>query len=378
MRYLLFLLPLFLLGTEITALKKEGNQLSSETLKKFKETFALNSFIETGTFKGGTTATACKIFPQVHTVELSTSLYKYAKMRLISSANLHQHFGDSPQVLPIMIQNSSEGRLYWLDAHFDGGYTTGGAKPPPLPKELRAIKESGSKSDVILIGDLTSEYHFKNVQKHELASLILDIQDLFPSWTIAVLGDTMLLFNPEVYPDVTLSPLVEALTISRLNENPKEDLELVKKVIEAELFIMQSNDSVLLGRPANYPLWIALPEMGKKRYKMAAYHLGRLANTKKVHWHIQCFRIKALLGCNRNSVAQKIFDTYCRAQTELYPELVRLILTEEELDLLGALPPLKNPPKELLPKNLEWVKVPGHKELVPILQDIKQDPLDYL
>lgn len=111
-------------------------------------------FIETGTYRGETTAWAAGLFRDVHTIEISEELYEGAKARLSVYDNVKLYLGDSVDVLPNIL-NRLEGcrAFFWLDAHFSGKDSGRGAQSVPLLQELEIIGAYGKDKDHIIVID---------------------------------------------------------------------------------------------------------------------------------------------------------------------------------------------------------------------------------
>jgi hypothetical protein len=111
-----------------------------------------DTFIETGTYMGGTTKWASTRFKEVHTIELSEALYQQVKDELLSKGNITPNLGDFRDVLSKILPNIKNNILFWLDGHYSAGVTAGKDDPCPLLKELEIIL-SRNNEDIILIDD---------------------------------------------------------------------------------------------------------------------------------------------------------------------------------------------------------------------------------
>ncbi|MDR2600865.1 MAG: class I SAM-dependent methyltransferase [Spirochaetaceae bacterium] len=111
-----------------------------------------DTFIETGTYMGGTSKWASAQFKKVHTIELSESLYNQTKGELLLKGNITPHLGDSRDVLPEILQNVKDNAVFWLDGHYSAGVTAGKDDPCPLLKELEIIL-CRNNEDIIIIDD---------------------------------------------------------------------------------------------------------------------------------------------------------------------------------------------------------------------------------
>ena len=136
-------------------IKTEQTGLQPSFLRAMRDDFGLTTFMETGTFRGDTTAVAARIFESVHSFELSAELHANALKRFSGQANVHLHHGDSAELLPrILASGPREKILFWLDGHFSGGPTAQGKLNTPILDEIRAIAAAGIKDCVVLVDDL--------------------------------------------------------------------------------------------------------------------------------------------------------------------------------------------------------------------------------
>jgi len=124
----------------------------NEMAIKLSEIAGIDTFIETGTYMGGTTKWASTQFKEVYTIELSDVLYNQVKDELLSKGNIVPYLGDSRDVLPKVLKNIKGNILFWLDGHYSGGITAGEDNPCPLLQELEIIL-SRNNDDIILIDD---------------------------------------------------------------------------------------------------------------------------------------------------------------------------------------------------------------------------------
>ena len=108
--------------------------------------------VETGTAYGEMIDFLKDKFTEIHSIELGQSFYNGAVMRFINNPHIHLHFGDSGQVLGRVLKSIDKPVVFWLDAHYSGGWTAKGSKDTPIMDELAAIYKSGLQH-VILIDD---------------------------------------------------------------------------------------------------------------------------------------------------------------------------------------------------------------------------------
>lgn len=109
-------------------------------------------FVETGTYRGGTTRWAAQHFRAVHTVERSEELFGAESAALTQLAGVSPHLGDSRDVLPKILEEIGDhSAVFWLDSHWSGGITAGVDDECPVIDELAIL--SGRVDDIILIDD---------------------------------------------------------------------------------------------------------------------------------------------------------------------------------------------------------------------------------
>ncbi len=125
-----------------------------DLVRALTEVFPFTTFVETGTFEGDTVRAVRGLFPEIHTIELSETLYTGAAEAFRHTEGIHVWQGRSADQLR-KLRQMLKGRqvLYWLDAHWcvaEG--TAGQGSECPLLDELDAIECLGG-ADVVLIDD---------------------------------------------------------------------------------------------------------------------------------------------------------------------------------------------------------------------------------
>lgn len=111
------------------------------------------TFIETGTFQGGTARWAATVFDTVHTIELAQALYEQHHAALEEIPGVRPHLGDSAEIMPRIVSElpAETPALFWLDGHWSGGETAGEQQECPLMTELECLRNR--PHDLILIDD---------------------------------------------------------------------------------------------------------------------------------------------------------------------------------------------------------------------------------
>jgi len=98
-------------------------------------------WIETGTYKGVTTAFLANHFSHVHSVEPSKDLYESA-VKLFKDKNVNLYNDISENIFPSLLPGLNGEINFWLDGHSSGGITFKGEKDRPIEDELSTIKNN--------------------------------------------------------------------------------------------------------------------------------------------------------------------------------------------------------------------------------------------
>lgn len=122
-------------------------------IKNYAKKFAINVFIETGTYRGDTTMSLGNIFNEIYSIELDKSLFEKARNKFATYPHVHIFQGDSSKVLPSILSRIDKPALFWLDGHYSGGITSKGDLNTPILNELKLILNHKIKNHVILIDD---------------------------------------------------------------------------------------------------------------------------------------------------------------------------------------------------------------------------------
>jgi len=133
-------------------------------LGEYRCKYNLDTFVETGTFRGEGVEYASKFgFDNIHSVEAVESLASDAEKMFTDKSNIKIHHGESFEVLEKILPQIESNILFWLDAHFPGADAhlvpydneTDPDKRAPLERELKLIKERvKTNNDVLIIDDL--------------------------------------------------------------------------------------------------------------------------------------------------------------------------------------------------------------------------------
>ena len=83
--------------------------------------YAIEAFVETGTYRGDATEFAAEIFPQVTSIEVDPACHAAALARLMGR-NVRLILGDSRAELPKVVGSLTGPALLWLDGHAGAGF----------------------------------------------------------------------------------------------------------------------------------------------------------------------------------------------------------------------------------------------------------------
>lgn len=129
------------LQSDFAALQQAGGvcpplpEFKHRTIKEYAQEYGCNILIETGTCLGDTSAACSDSFDEIHTIELSDTLYKKVSERFAGINKIHCYHGDSAKILPDILAkiNKEENFLiFWLDAHYSRGITAKGDVETPI------------------------------------------------------------------------------------------------------------------------------------------------------------------------------------------------------------------------------------------------------
>lgn len=294
---------------------KTCTQTLSETfLRWVREVCSIDVFIETGSFRGETAETACKVFGEVHTIELSDEFYQRAGQRLQPYANCHIYKGDSPSVLEEYLPQISGNILFWLDGHYSGGSTAKANGNTPILGELAAIAKSGLTSPFVLIDDIrifqkTSDQFTleSSLSGYPTLQEVWNVIDNFaPNCQLAIIGDIAFFYPARA--GIVRTPALEGCTLSRLfdgrnlsiervlaGENAiaragAEELQAIQELSQA----FHSDESYGLG--GHYRLWSGLALMTQGKFPQATEQFQKAIKLGLSHWRVLWYLAQATHG----------------------------------------------------------------------------------
>ncbi|MBZ0129383.1 MAG: hypothetical protein K8F59_09725 [Rhodobacteraceae bacterium] len=118
------------------------------------------TWVETGTFKGDTTAFLSGFSKKVYSIEPEPTLVENAVRRFANTPNVEIIKGTSEEILPDLLPKLSGDINFWLDGHYSAGTTFQGAVETPIADELATITKSLKNFALvsILVDDVRSFY----------------------------------------------------------------------------------------------------------------------------------------------------------------------------------------------------------------------------
>ena len=98
-------------------------------------------WVETGTYRGDTTAFLARTAAHVHSIEPGPELAEAARWRFRGNSRVTIHQGLSEDRLPGLLETLEGPVSFWLDGHFSAGITFQGPTDTPIREELAVIAQ---------------------------------------------------------------------------------------------------------------------------------------------------------------------------------------------------------------------------------------------
>ncbi len=299
-----------------TSHKTAEGSLDADFLNQMKKIFNIDIFVESGTYNGGTTEIASKIFNEVHTIELDKKMFSEAKNKFQHNKKIFVYEGSSAEIFKTLLPDLEKNKnvLFFLDAHYCGQGTAVDKEGPDsgdgitaIRKEINAIKNSKTENCVIIVDDIRGFgtkiddkefigcWAYPTVQ--DVCSNLLEINSKFVFYLV---GDMLLAYDKTKYA-VDFSPIVKACTVSRLFDGSNYTND---EVIEAELIISKVDgpEKEFLKKLCegmnhykdpefHHELWSGLMCLGEQIGKRAYLHfnnvLERSYSDPRIYYYLQ-------------------------------------------------------------------------------------------
>jgi GT2 family glycosyltransferase/tetratricopeptide (TPR) repeat protein len=316
----------------LSFVKLKDYSLDPGFLRKLRDIFDTDVFVETGTFMGSTAAAASSIFREIHTIELDTELFRRTAERLEKTGNIHAYQGDSATVLPGILAGVKGKVLLWLDGHYSGQGTARSQKDTPVIEELNAIIRSGLVDPVIMIDDIrlfpsraTGALPGDYPPLGEVCSLINTAD---PGYRFAVYGDTLVAYKGH---EALFSPAVTGCTVSRLSDDIDLDEaqvfeaeDMIRGAEGAEISAISAYRSVFASDNATsgyFRLWHALLSMGRSEYPEAIEEIKATIECGFRHWRLYVYLAESYLQTGQTELArQSILQALKENPSSLYAQ----------------------------------------------------------
>ena len=138
---------------KMSKIQPPPERIKHEVVKTYAKNFLISIFVETGTYEGEMVNAIRKIFETIYSIELDYELYNSAKEKFSKYNQISIIQGDSSKILPLILSKIDQPCLFWLDAHYSGGFTSKGEIETPILTELSHILNNSKFDHVILIDD---------------------------------------------------------------------------------------------------------------------------------------------------------------------------------------------------------------------------------
>ncbi|MEO6682253.1 MAG: class I SAM-dependent methyltransferase [Ginsengibacter sp.] len=177
--------------------------LPKEIVLEFKNEAKFQNFIETGTYKGGSSYWAARHFDNVYTIEIDPEISKATASRPECPENIEFLVGNSKDVLPELVENIHSPSLFWLDGHWCNISEVGKDMECPLIDEIKALKNF--QSSVILIDDARAFLGplpppHDDSQWPRIDEIILLLKAQFPDNLVTIADDVIYCIPPSLIP----------------------------------------------------------------------------------------------------------------------------------------------------------------------------------
>lgn len=174
-----------------------------EIVLAFKEKGGIENFIETGTFRGGTSFWAAAHFKKVYTIEIDPEISKTTASQPNCPENIDFFVGNSKDVLPELISKIKGRSVFWLDGHWCNVSEFGKEDECPLMDELKA---AAVLQDALILIDDARAFLGPIPPPHNsslwprIDDIILLSKQLFPLHKITICDDVIYCIPPDLQP----------------------------------------------------------------------------------------------------------------------------------------------------------------------------------
>jgi len=156
-------------------------------VKGYAQRFALETLIESGTYRGDMVNACRHTFSSIISIELDQVLFEEAQQRFTRYPHILILHGDSSRMLKQALSPLSAPCLFWLDGHYCGPVTARAHVETPIMEELQAILTHRVADHVVLIDDarcFTGDADYPTIDEVRHAAL-----SARPDWVFEVDSD---------------------------------------------------------------------------------------------------------------------------------------------------------------------------------------------
>jgi hypothetical protein len=139
-------------------------------------------FVESGTYRGDTTAFFLRYAERLLTVEVDPRLFQRARARFADAPKVQVIEGDALVEIPRVVGELTEPPLIWLDGHYSGGETGKGAEVEPALEIIRRLGGVAPAGSTIVVDDLRLFGLLPDFPR--LDDLIIATREAFPTATL--------------------------------------------------------------------------------------------------------------------------------------------------------------------------------------------------
>jgi hypothetical protein len=230
--------------------------MNKKRFEGFKKKYNLNTFIETGTYLGNTTATSAPFFNSIYTIEISKKLYKAATKKLEIYSNIQTMLGSSEAEIKKIIEDRGiSSTLIFLDAHYSAGITEKGKNDPPVMDELFIIADYAQDETVIILDDVRCFGSDLTAVETDHYPHLRDVKEFVESsfkdgFRFCIIGDQAIFYNPCFYND-EISVGVQLFTDLYLARDKAEFVKLAEDI--PTIFSEKEKESVIAMANSPHP-----------------------------------------------------------------------------------------------------------------------------